>query len=306
MNKQHIAHEGAFAGYVRVQVRKADTERLVSDTGWFRNAILDGGLNRMGIGAYANACAVGSGSTPPAYTQTGLATQVAMTTNIQGTTNGRRTDVPYYGWTRRIFRFAAGIAAGTLAEIGIGWWKNPGPVMDGFFSRALILDLDGNPTTITVLADEVLDVTYELRMYADLNDKVFEAEISGVTYDCVLRACDVDGDQWWSPDLDVPVQNYVYPYVYNGTIGTILGAPSGVSDYARSYLTSAYVNNSLERVIVNTWDLNYGNLAGGVTAYSYLGKNAGRWQQSFSPAIPKDATKTLVLSSKFVWGRYIP
>lgn len=298
----------AYAGFLRATVRKAATEEVVSDTGWFPNAVLDTGLNRMGVGAYGNACAVGSGNTPPAYDQTGLATQVAMTTTQQSNTAGRRTEAPYYGWTRRVFRFAAGVAAGTLAEIGIGWYQNPGPTMAGFFSRALILDLDGNPTTITVLADEVLDITYELRMYPDLEDKVFTAEIAGVEYNCILRACDVDGVAEWSPYLDgaVGLSASDRGYVYNGVIGTVTGNPSGQSDYARANSNAAYVNGSLERAFVSTWDLNYGNLPGGVTVFLYYGQNGGRWQQSFSPAIPKDGTKTLVLSAKFIWTRYIP
>ncbi len=45
--------------------------------------------------------------------------------------------------------------------MGIGWNANPSGAL---FSRALIVDAEGDPTTIAKLADEQLDVEYEFRV----------------------------------------------------------------------------------------------------------------------------------------------
>lgn len=65
-----------------------------------------------------------------------------------------------YGWTRKSHQFGAGVAAGTWAEIASA------PAATGnCFSRALIVDVNGAPTTITILENEFLTVTYVLRSW---------------------------------------------------------------------------------------------------------------------------------------------
>jgi hypothetical protein len=300
-------------GRYRLIVRKADTEEVTKDTGWFKNLILDSGLNRMGTASFMTHCQVGTSNVAPAVAQGNLSADLAGTATVQSTVASTQAAAPYYGKMVRIYRFAAGVATGTLAEVGVGWGIDnvtspPGqPVL---FSRALITDTSGNPTTITVLPDEVLDVVYELRQYPDLIDKVFMAVISGVTYDCVLRAALVTTDSVWADTIDDAFGPYLNTssagIVYNGTLQGITQDPSGSSDSAESVPTSgAYTNGTYQRTMSAFWGLTRGNLAGGITALS-MRSTRGGYKMSFSPPIPKDNTKTLTLTMRFFWARYTP
>jgi hypothetical protein len=57
------------------------------------------------------------------------------------------------------WRFGEGIAAGNIAEVGLGWGNAT------LWNRARIKDAQGKPTVITVFADEYLDVVSEIRVY---------------------------------------------------------------------------------------------------------------------------------------------
>ena len=155
-----MQHETQCAGWFKIEATRPDgTRRVLAD--WFPNLILNGGLDRMGANPdYLSWCQVGSGSTAPVAAQTALVNRIAGTSTQQNNVSGAQASAPYYGWYRRTYRFAQGVAAGNLSEVGVGWATS-----GSLFSRALILDGGGSPTTITVLSDEVLDVTYELRRY---------------------------------------------------------------------------------------------------------------------------------------------
>jgi hypothetical protein len=300
MSELHIRPQ--LAGFYRIVATDADTgeQRVVAD--WFENLILDAGLNRLGTGGIASHCHVGSGSSTPAVSDTSLQSVVA-TQGRTGASDGVQNTEPYYGWGRYTFRFNAGVAAGNLSEVGIGWSASSGSL----FSRALIKDVNGDPTTITVLSNEFLDVTYELRIYPPLTDATFQAVIGGVTHDCVLRACKVT-DFWnwraalgdngiaFQPTAGTPV------IVYSGAIGTITQYPSGSSGSASSYATNAYSNNSYTMTGYADFDLNSGNVAGGIVSM-YFRTYAGTYQCSFDPPIAKDNTKTLRINMSVTWAR---
>lgn len=293
-------------GRYNLIVRDGKTLEKKRETGWFKNLILDAGLNRMGTGAFMTHCHVGTSSVAPAVSQTALQGFLAGTGTIQSSVASTQASAPYFGKMVKIYRFAAGVATGTLAEVGVAWQITNGNV----FSRALITDTAGNPTTITVLPDEVLDVVYELRQYPDLIDKVFQAVISGVTYDCVLRAALVTTQSVWADTIDNSFGPYVSStaagIVYNGTLGPITADPSGSSDSAENVPSiGAYTNGSYQRTMSAFWGLNRGNLAGGITALS-MRTTRGGYKMSFSPPLPKDNTKTLTLTMRFFWARYTP
>lgn len=295
-------------GRLQLTRRKVDTLTVVEQTPWFDNIIVDIGLDRLGtIGPIATYCRVGTNGTVPSAGQTALLGYVADTSTIQSNLEVAQATPPYFGRLVRTYRFAAGVAAGTLAEVGIGWGDNN--LANTLWCRALILDALGVPTTITVLSDEVLDVTYELRLYPDLDDKVFSAPIGPNTHDCILRACNVTGnDQWANPQLwNFGFTNLQWPRVYNGTLGSITTAPSGTTQNASptTPVISAYVPGSYERTLTSSWGLNDGNLVGGITAF-VSPSTVGEYKMSFSPPIPKTNLTTLNLAMKFIWARYTP
>ena len=91
-------------------------------------------------------------------------------------------------------------------------------------------------------------------------------------------------------------------YHYNGNIGTITGSPSGSqASVWTSY--SNYAANSNQRTLILSSGLNDANLSGGITS-SLIRTHKAYWQMSYTPAIPKDMYKTLVLNITISWGRY--
>lgn len=295
----NIRLEGRF----QVIRRRADTLEIIEQTPWGNNVILNQGLDRFGVGAIADYCKVGTSNTVPGTTQTALLGFVAVSSSVQSTTISARATAPYYGKAVRVYRFAAGVAAGTLAELGVGWAT--GNAANTLWCRALILDAGGNPTTITVLADEVLDVAYELRIYPDLVDKVSQATISGVLHDCVLRAADVLSTASWGSGLFDGFSVSGVPYVYNGALGSITGLPNGVISVPNpsNPTIAAYIAGTYYRQYESIFGLDQGNLAGGISAW-LMPSNVGAYKMSFSPTIAKANVSVLKLSVRIAWGRY--
>lgn len=293
-------------GWFKLEAIRPDG-RVRPLTGWFPNLITDTGLNRMGTNSYLVACHVGTNNTAPNVADTALAGYVGGTTTRQAQSEGARATAPYYGWKRITYRFAAGTATGNIAEVGISSQAaNPGSVI---FSRALVLDEFGVPTTVTVLADEVLDVTYELRLYPPLVDVTGTVVITGSgTHDYTLRAANVTSNLEWGSSIGTVASLTPYGsshlFIYNGSIGAITSMPSG-SGGSVSCTNNAYSSTSLTRTGYGTFGLNFGNLVGGVSAVYYV-TSLGAYQYSLTPVIDKTSTKTLVLTNRISWGRYTP
>lgn len=291
--------QNALAGYFRIEaVRPDGRRRLLAD--WFPNLILDAGLERFATAAWFSHCQVGTGSNLPTTADTQLQTHVAGTSTLQASTTGAQASAPYYGWARKTLRFAQGAAAGNLAEVGVGWATSGAAL----YSRARILDGSGNPTTITVLSDEFLDVTYEMRLYPPLADSSFQIVDGATTYNCVMRAANVTSAGHWSPPQS-GVAASSGTTAYNGAIGPITGSPSGNTAGASPVTTLAYSANSRQRDIKSDWGLTAGNLSGGISAVGFLQgtPGLGSYQVSFSPAIDKTSVRTLTMTHRVAWSR---
>lgn len=291
-----MQHETQCAGWFKIEATRPDgTRRVLAD--WFPNLILDGGLDRMGANHdYLSWCQVGSGSTAPVAAQTALVNRIAGT-NTALNNSGAQASAPYFGWIRQTYRFAQGVAAGNLSEVGVGWATS-----GSLFSRALILDGGGSPTTITVLSDEVLDVTYELRRYPGTVDLTGTVVLNGVTHNWVSRASGVTNTSSWAGAdtmaLDLATS-------YDGDIGAVTALfPSGTAG-SLTATALAYSAGSYVRAATVSAGLNDSNLSGGIRSLvigSYS-KGGGRYQIQFDPAIPKDDTKVLSLTIQHSWAR---
>lgn len=299
----HGSVKVTMAGRIKCEaVRPDGTRRVLAD--WFDNLILDQGLNRIGTGSFLDACQVGTGSTAPANSDTALVARVAGTTTIQASATGTASSSPYYGYTQRTYRFAQGAAAGNLTEVGIGW-STTGATL---FSRALIKDGGGSPTTITVLSDEFLDVSYELRSYAPVGDSSVDVVISGTTYTFTIRASNVTTATYWAPrNQAISYQNdgggLGAQSAYNGTIAAVTATPNGSSASPTSVNKLTYSNNSNQADFTVFWDLNAGNLSGGITALLF-DSTLGGFQMGVSPALAKTGTKLLSLTYRVSWARH--
>ncbi|UEW68328.1 hypothetical protein [Xanthomonas phage JUN5] len=311
MNQVNV--ELGARGLYRLDVFKADAEGNkigdpVKSTGWFDNLILNAGLAYWADpGDTFTSCQVGSGSTAPANTDTSLQTRIAGTSTVVSTTENVQGTAPYYAFLRRIYEFGTGAAAGNLSEVGVGW----GATGATLFSRALIVDGGGTPTTITVLADEILQVTYEIRLYMPTGDVTGSFVSNAVTYNYTLRAANVTSTAPWSLRYS-PTFNLNRQFFYAGaaTLGAITSAPTGTSAPASSASadtspTGPTFNATMAAALATA------NLVGGVGAVYFAssassGESGGAWQMGFSPALPKDATKTLSVTISVTYGRYTP
>ena len=295
--------EIGLTGYFIFEVTDIHTgvRRTVAE---FPNLILDAGLERMGVGSYLDVCRVGTGNSTPTALQTQLDNKIASTSTVLTNSYGAQPTAPYYGWRRKTFRFAAGVATGNLSEVGVGWGNIT--TDNTIYCRARILDGVGAPTTINVLADEALDVIYEIRAYPPLTDVVvLGLDLGMCTHTATVRAASVTDGAFWGADLGSQVEfvgNY-WAALYNGTIGAITTIPSG-SGAGADATNLSYVPLSRTKKSNLNLSLTAANLAGGIVSLDTR-TTIGRYQIGFSPAIDKTASRTLRLDLQVSWGRYV-
>jgi hypothetical protein len=285
---------------------------------WFPNIITDQGLDRMGDNDdWLTACQVGTGNTTPTALDTGLVARIAGTTTSVSNSNGAQASAPYYGWAQKTFRFGAGTATGNIAEVGVGW-STSGTTL---YSRALVLDGGGSPTTITVLADEALDVTYQHRTYPPLSDVVGTITVNGIAYNYTARACGVTKgmslssgvvtDQYgWGLGVSFTGALFgnkavlFHGYACSGTINaSITGIPSGSYYESSTRSDSAYSAGSLTRSATITFSLSNANAAGGLEAFR-IGYYWSTFQVGFSPKLPKTSSNNLSMVFSHSWARH--
>lgn len=310
MPRARLAMRGEFK--LEAVHKFSGKRRLLAD--WFPNLITDQGLNYWGnSNLHWATCCVGTGNTAPAQSDTQLATEIATTTNVQSSTGSAEPSAPYHGSRVKTYRFAQGDAEGNVAEIGVGP-SGGSPI--AVYSRALILDSGGSPTTVTVQADEFLDATYRHELYPVIPDASYTIDISGSSYDVVRRPASVDSAGRWQQESN-PSQiifedlgfgfRGLYTYPASSTLGAITDDPSGSgsnTDGGVSY--DSYVADSFERTVSSTWGLNENNETGGIGVIrADLHEDFGSYQLSFDPAIPKDNTQILTLEWTLAWGRFV-
>jgi len=305
-------------GFLRLQLRDEKTGKVRFDTGFFPNKLLLAGMNIMSERSdWMNYCHVGTDGTDPLATDTGLLGYFAGTGSLSpaGVTFGAQASPPYYGWKRKVFRFAAGTVAANLSEVGVGWTDGSSD-QNTLISRAKILDpVSGLPTTITPLIDELLDVTYELRYYPPLIDVVGpQVVFDGTTYNTLIRAAYVTGGNWATFIGTGIGQFSPYDYTwraFDGTIGNITQGPNGVAANAdnSNHYDSAYSNNSFEIQVNCAVGATGWNPPGGIRSVHFV-TTAGDYQVEFSAVgtgnpIPKTDAYWIGMQFTVGWGEKV-
>ena len=281
-------------------------QRIVTD--WFPNLITNGGLDRLGSISFTNSssyCQVGTGNTTPAFTDTQLASYLAYV--VHGAFADSRNLITLYQQRIITFSFGEGVAAGNLTEIGVGWATS-----GSLFSRALILDGDGNPTTITVLSDEYLTVLYSYRIYGILADSTgsvtFTGDLGG-TYGYKIRHGRFDAAySYYAPSFfpsyamnESNDRNDSDNLAYAGIIGAIDASPAGASS-ALGYTEVAYTPGTYTSNVIVIAAPAQGNLDDSIKSIRFV--LGGYWQVEFDPVIPKTDRDSLVLTFELTWGRH--
>ena len=207
----------------------------------------------------------------------------------------------YFWYYERVYSFGAGDAEGNLSEVGIGIQEATG----GLFSRALILDGEGDPTTITVLDDEYLYVTYELRRYVSIVDVKGTVTLRGTVHDYVSRPAHItNSNYWYVPWSAIGRWTYIFDDAYDGEIGNVIGAPSGnnVEFPDGDPVIPAYQNGNYYVDWTYTIDITQGNLNNYISAIK-IAIGWGAYQFGFSPDIEKTSDDELTLTFRVSWSR---
>lgn len=324
-----ISLQARVSGRLRVQLLTAEGEVRV-DSGWFKNLITNQGLDWFGSFAYTTyngngyatlpgMCTVGTGNTTPSFTDTALVAPLGISNawlNPPGTTSPQYSQSyvvgpPDYISAVGTHTFTLGSIVGNIAEIGLGVQATTGATTLSLFSRALIVDGGGSPTTIAVTSADQLVVTYELRMYLDLTDTAYSVTISGTGYSGVVRRAKSTTS---NATVVVPIDNpnpglvgYSSPSItfYNGTIGAVTSIPSGTASSTYSNAPQpSYTSGTYTKSYTFSFATGDANISGGISAFIFQIATFGYWQFSVSPAISKDATKTMTLQIAVSWARY--
>src|SRR5690554_2606082 len=302
-----------------VTSKDAECKQVVEDTGFFDNLITNTGMNRIGEvntnttvtgSAFNTLCGrfvVGSGQTPPAFTDTALQAPVAFASaNPVVDSESSSYDRGWFEMTVR-HQFGLGEAAGNLSEIGIQHTSASGPL----WSRALILDGQGDPTTITVLPDDFLTCYYTLRIMIPKVDAVFNIDVDydedGIVPTVVtgrpLSANDSNTVQGWGLQTAI-TSTFADLHFYTGglaapTASNPLG--STIGSRTTSFSNIPYVTDNFERYITRTNGLSEHNSQNLRTAR--LSALMGEWQIEFDPPLQKDNTQTMQVTFGYSWAR---
>ncbi|UFK09602.1 hypothetical protein [Xanthomonas phage DES1] len=288
-------------------------------TPWFENLITNQGLNFIGnitVGGFLARCDVGTGNTTPTVNDTALVARTATSANLNSQTSGAATTAPYFRFCRLTFRFNTGTATGTLAEVGTGPNVSGNPTTDGLFSRSLIKDSNGNPTTVTVLADEALDVIYEYRVYPDMTEKTFNFTTRGGTaYTLTLRPYQVTAGPGVYFSMYTP-SRYTSSFASGDTNRVTVNAysdaqPDAFSDVSNFLGQStagsldAYTSGNFYREGTATFDLNDAN---GSPIRTLVPSDIGpvSYSVGISPAVVKLSSERMSIKTRLTWGRYVP
>lgn len=284
-------------GLFKFEVRRANND-LVSETSFIPNLVLDQGLELLGTHSPIEFCKVGSGVTTPQKSDIDLENTIATTSSVPDNTqpiSGFNADEGYV-WTRKIFRFNQGEATGNVSEVGVGGNGK-------LFNRSIVRDSTGLFATVTVMGDETLDVTVEIRAYLDQESRTYNVMMSGINY--TLRT---------EPLFEVEVPPYLFgggvhqyqPAGYSSGITSRVSRPSQIVDGftggGSTHSTREYVAGSKEKVFDCYWGLSAGNAAPSRTFV--IPTSIGSYQTEFSPTIPKTSDHILKLTFKISWDRY--
>ena len=305
-------------GEVKVIVKRADdTVRL--DTGFFPNVITNLGLDAIGNdNDLFNYCAVGGGNSTPLNTNTKLDNFLAAGSQISSESKydyDPVRDTEFYKCSRTVgYRFE-GLDNKNISEVGLvgDYASGQHPA----YTRTLIKNSAGEPTVITVLSGEILELQYRLWQVFDVKDKdqVVTAMIDGVEvpFNVKIRLAGVGGTDiggsWRYADVvgaHLTFRGNSRHQFGTGELGEITGQNSGLTDVYPGLSWEAYQPSTYKRKFyVNT---SITDAVHPIRSFLFF-KGLGAYQGRFGTVdgdLPIDKTEQDILQLGFEmsWGRY--
>lgn len=278
----------------RFKLRAMKGNIIMRETAWCPNIIVNGAFDywlqnvtTTGIMGFV----AGAGTSTPQPTDTSLQSFLGGGGSVEEGWVTKNTTVSPRSITLGVrIRGGEGAVVGNVAEIALcrgtsGTPNNSTPI----FNRARVVDELGNPTTVTVLSDEILEVIYEITLYAiDGATGTLTINIDGTptNFDYEIRPISMNSTSWWGISGEV-IGTGTSAYVQFNPSGllrattvapqrschvtnqTTFGDPSASSN-PDGYITSVqftsrvnapYVPGSKERLQTIRLPLNNGNIA---------------------------------------------
>ncbi len=278
------------------------------ETGYFNNLILDGFFtviqSSTQLTSYfpnqAKTIAVGTGTTAPTNSQSTLIAEVARIGGGQSIASAYSETgfiVNGNNWTASAtmtFTFGLGQFAATLSEVGFAFGSSQGaPTVH---SRALIVNENGDPTSVTVTAQDQLVVNYRLTISGNDTDGTGTVNLGGTNYNWISRR---------AASLTFPVGEMLswvggatsYAFAAsNAVFGAAGVAATGTNTPITSNIITGLSTGQRSRRV--TASVNDANLSGGIKCIQ-----VGSVKFDFTPAIPKDSSKVLNLDLAYTFTR---
>lgn len=269
----------------------------------FKNTITDFGINMMFIcGTTIDAgvfswCAVGDGTGSTNFNDTTLQNQIGSRVNTGGSLTSGSNSIPEYHWIRINRIFNESQANGTLREVGFF----TGSADNSMTCRSLFYDSLGNTTTINKTSQDILNITYEFRIYSSQSDVIGSFQIApSITSNYIIRPQGMlQSNGWerlvrrfsfWQPQALVSSTAF---------LNTRTGFNNPVGDQPSTVTSFPYVNNTFYRDVQYTWLDILANFNTSTLVWRYHSIGAGDaqwyWQMSLNPAVPKNSDQRLDL-----------
>ena len=312
-----------LSGHFRLEVRNAYTHQLTK-VREFDNLITNNGLDAYGLGYdyTLGRCWIGKSTKAPSVSDARLGAAIAYTDGASNINQCKMIAPTAPNWitsSKTNYRFAAGEATGDITEVGISTRNDPGNDKYALWSRALILDNRGYPTSLTVLEDEYLDVYYTLNLHPNLEDTAFSFNLGGETYNCVSRIANAQDARCRSASGNIFGQlnfgnGITIRNVYNsnvlGTINQTIQEATKFTATNGAHSISEYILGSHYRDCTVVFDVNTGNIEGGISGIEIGPKDSASTQLvlynqiSLDHPIPKDTTNAIKFVLRSSWSRY--
>lgn len=297
-------------GVVRCQVLRKDSS-IKLDTGEFNNLLLDGFFDRaLTKKSLSASITTGSGSTEPVVTDTSLVSVISPLRPSTSTKadeefkNDLSTNVAtaYVEWE---FIHDTGEVVGNISEFGFA--LSGGSSQNSLDSRVLIKDDSGNPTTLTILADEQLVVTYRLEVSMSTNPagEVSTVVINGVSH--TVTALLLDGAlskkakdvYYYGPNLTS------YPWFCTNSSNVVPEIFSSVYAVDKKLgKVNQYKKDRYTLYQGGVVPISDGNYAGGIGVITLPFPTGGRiFGYFFDPKIPKTSSDTFAVGFETKLGR---
>jgi hypothetical protein len=271
------------------------------------NAYLDflgtytGGFPGNGVDVDAtNWFAAGTGTTPPAVTDTALVAEI-VSGGRAATAATVATYFPgppdYCRHTRRA-TFSTSQANGTIGEF---MWTSASTGVATLRARSVPKDTTGAQTTIVKTSAATLVLDWSISIFMLQNDLVLARTISGAPYTITIRAIDCNvttpgpyyvmsrGPTW--NELSARTQSALVSRTTSATSGTAISAAS-----ASAYVSGTYTRDVTYNSINGMVAMGFWAGTGGNTGDQYVSMQAG-----FSPALP---AANLPIKFRLSWAQF--